>query len=402
VPPTILHADMDAFYASVEQRDRPDLRGRPVIVGGTSARGVVTAASYEARRFGVRSAMPTVEARARCPDAAFLPGDMAKYRRVSAQIRQVFATVSSAVEPLSLDEAFIDVTGSLKLLGAPVTIGRLLKDRVRAATGLAVSVGIGPGKMVAKIASDVSKPDGLLVVEPDDVAGFLRPLPAGRLWGVGPVTEAALAAAGLHTVGNLADAPIAVLASVVGRAAEPLALLARGGDARLVEPDREARSYGEEHTFAADTSTDQAIRGAIVRHAEAVARRLRHDGVRARTVVVKYKLAARLGGGKFRLVTRRATLAAPTADGALLSDTAVSLWTRHRPRQPIRLVGVAAAGIVAGDDAQLALFADAAATRRTALNTALDRIVARFGQDSIGRGAPTGARGLTSRLKRGE
>src|SRR5215831_2815171 len=183
---------MDAFYASIEQRDRPELRGRPVIVGGTSTRGVVMAASYEARPFGVHSAMPTAQARALCPDAVFLPGDMTKYRRVSAQLRDVFATVSSAVEPLSLDEAFIDVTASRTLLGTPLAIGRLLKDRVRAATGLAVTVGIGPGKMVAKIASDLAKPDGLLEVPPGGVAEFLRPLGVGRLWGVGPVTEAAL------------------------------------------------------------------------------------------------------------------------------------------------------------------------------------------------------------------
>src|SRR5689334_1756574 len=183
----ILHADMDAFYAAIEQRDRPELRGRPVIVGGTSTRGVVMAASYEARPFGVRSAMPTVQARALCPDAVFLAGDMAKYRRVSTQVRRVFETVSPLVEPLSLDEAFIDVTASIRLLGPPLAIGRLLKDRVRAATGLVVSVGIGPGKMVAKIASDVGKPDGLVEVDAERVDAFLRPLPVGRLWGVGPV-----------------------------------------------------------------------------------------------------------------------------------------------------------------------------------------------------------------------
>src|SRR5439155_1308369 len=218
------------------------LRGRPVVVGGTSSRGVVTAASYEARRFGVRSAMPTVQARALCPDAVFLHGDMAKYRRVSAQLRATFATVSPDVEPLSLDEAFIDVTASQSLLGPPLAIGRLLRERVRAATGLAVSVGIGPGKMVAKIASALAKPDGLLEVPADRVAAFLQPLPVGRLWGVGPVTEAALAGAGITTIGELAARPPAELASAVGQtAAEHLVRLARGQDARLVEPDLAAQ-----------------------------------------------------------------------------------------------------------------------------------------------------------------
>jgi DNA polymerase-4 len=400
--PVILHADMDAFYASIEQRDRPELRGLPVIVGGTSSRGVVMAASYEARPFGVRSAMPTVQARALCPDAVFLPGDMAKYRRVSAQIRDVFTSISSAVEPLSLDEAFIDVTASRALLGPPLAIGRLLKDRVRAATALTVSVGIGPGKMVAKIASDVSKPDGLLEVPVDGVAEFLHPLPVGRLWGVGPVTEAALARGGIRTIGALAVCPPQELATSVGRsAADHLVRLARGVDARAVEADLEAKSYGEEGTFGEDVRDDVTVRAAIVLHADAVARRLRRDGVRGRVVVLKIKLSERLGRGKFPLLTRRMTLPEPTDDGKLLSDAALRLWDRHRPRQPVRLVGVTMAGI---DDAreQLPLFADGPRLRRAALNRALDRIVARFGQESIVRGGGRAEKGLTTRLKRGE
>jgi DNA polymerase-4 len=394
---------MDAFYASVEQRDRPELRGRPVVVGGTSSRGVVTAASYEARRFGVRSAMPTAEARARCPDAVFLPGDMAKYRREGARLRTVLGSVSSMVEPLSLDEAFVDVTGSVALLGAPLVIGRLVKARVWAATGLVVSVGIGPGKMVAKIASDVSKPDGLLEVPPDAVLGFLRPLPVGRLWGVGPVTEAALAGAGLTTIGALGDCPAAVLARVVGEtAAAHLLRLARGVDGRLVDADRGARSYGEESTFGADTRDDTIVRGAIIAHAEAVARRLRHDKVRARTVVLKVKLAERRARGRFPLFTRRATLAAPTDDGKALSDLAIRLWARHRPARPVRLVGVSASGIVGGRPEQIALLPDMGVLRRAALNGALDRIVARFGAGSIARGGAVARAGLTRRWKAGQ
>jgi DNA polymerase-4 len=399
-PPVILHADMDAFYASVEQRDRPELRGKPVVVGGTSTRGVVMAASYEARRFGIHSAMPSVRAHALCPDAVFLPGNMAKYRRESARIREVFESVSSDVEPLSLDEAFIDVTGSVRLLGAPLVIGRLLKDRVRATTGLAVSVGIGPGKMVAKIASDVSKPDGLLEVPADGVAAFLAPLPIGRLWGVGPVTERALHAAGFVTIGDLAKSTEAHLAPAVGRAAATLVLLARGTDVRTVEPDRDARSYGEEGTFATDVRDDQTVRDALVAHADAVARRLRRDGVQARTVVVKVKLARSLGGGRFPLLTRRTTLGEPTDDGATIGRAALDLWTRHRPRAAVRLVGVTAAGITS-PPTQLPLFAGAARQGQS-LNAALDRIVARFGPDSIARGGARPTRGLTTRLKRGE
>jgi DNA polymerase-4 len=324
---------------------------------------------------------------------------MAKYRRESARIREVFASVSSDVEPLSLDEAFIDVTASVRLLGPPLTIGRLLKDRVRAATGLAVSVGIGPGKMVAKIASDVSKPDGLLEVPADGVAEFLAPLPVGRLWGVGPVTERALVAAGFRTIGDLARSSEATLARAVGRAAATLGQLARGTDVRHVEPDRDARSYGEEGTFASDVREDQVVRDALVAHADAVAGRRRRDGVQARTVVVKMKLARSLGGGRFPLLTRRTTLAEPTNDGRTIGHAALDLWTRHRPRGAVRLVGVTAAGITP-PPAQLALFAGAG--RGNALNAALDRIVERFGPESIARGGARPTRGLTTRLKRGE
>jgi DNA polymerase-4 len=399
-PRVILHADMDAFYASVEQRDRPELRGRPVIVGGTSTRGVVCAASYEARPYGVHSAMPTSQARKLCPQAVFLPGDMAKYRRVSAQIRTVFESVSPEVEPLSLDEAFIDVTASQSLFGAPLDIGRLLRARVREATGLAVSVGIGPGKMIAKLASDASKPDGLLQVLPHEVRGFLEPLPVGRLWGVGPVTRAVLERAGIRTIADLRAIDPERLRRVAGPATEHLRALARGDDPRDVEPDRDAKSYGEESTFGEDVSDDVAARTAIIVHAEAVARRLRHDGVRGRVVVLKIKLAERIGPGKFRLLTRRTTLAAPTDDGKVVSDAALALWEAHRPRIPVRLLGVSIAGIGAVATPQLGLFGEPA-DRRTALNAALDRVVARFGEHSVVRGGRVEEKGLTTQVKRG-
>ena len=396
----ILHADMDAFYASVEQRDHPELRGRPVIVGGTSMRGVVCAASYEARRYGVHSAMPTMQARALCPDGVFLHGDMKKYRRVSRQIRTVFESVSPEVEPLSLDEAFIDVTASQRLFGTPVAIGRLLKERVRDATGLAVSVGIGPGKMIAKLASDASKPDGLLEVRAAEVRAFLDPLPVGRLWGVGPVTRGVLERAGIRTIADLAATDPQRLQRIAGPATEHLRALARGDDPRAVEVDREAKSYGEENTFAEDVRDDGSARAAIIVHAEAVARRLRHDRMRGRVVVLKMKLAERLGPGKFRLLTRRTTLDAATDDGKVLSDAALSLWDAHRPRIPVRLLGVAAAGIVPADAPQLVLFDDRV-DRRRALNSALDRVIARFGDGIVARGGRVIEKDLTSQVKRG-
>jgi DNA polymerase-4 len=401
--PVILHADMDAFYAAVEQRDHPELRGRPVIVGGDSQRGVVAAASYEARRFGVHSAMPTAQARALCPDAVIVRGNMGKYRRVSAQIREVFARVSPLVEPLSLDEAFIDATGSVRLLGPGLVIGRFVKDRVRAVTGLAVSVGIGPTKMVAKIASDLSKPDGLLEVPPDHVTDFLSPLPVGRLWGVGPVLQATLARLGIATIGDLAASDAGRLTLAVGRAAPALLRLARGQDARIVEPDRDAKSYGEENTFIADVRDDATVRGAIIAHAEAVARRLRHDGVRAATVVLKIKLAERLGAGRYRLLTRQAPAPHATDDGRAISEVALRLWDGNRPERAVRLIGVTATGITADDPPQLALFPDRVDGRRASLNAALDRIAARFGPDTVARAEAHAEKAAPSgQLKRGE
>ena len=398
-PRVILHADMDAFYASVEQRDRPELRGRPVIVGGTSSRGVVSAASYEARRFGVHSAMPTVQAKKLCPGGVFLRGDMAKYRRVSTQIRAVFESVSPEVEPLSLDEAFIDVTASQRLFGHPLVIGRLVKDRVREATGLAVSVGIGPAKMIAKIASDLSKPDGLLEVSPDRVRAFLDPLPVGRIWGVGPVTRAVLERHGIRTIGMLAAMDPGALRRIAGPATEHLRALASGDDVRMVESDRDAKSYGEEATFADDVRDDGAVRAAIIVHAEAVARRLRHDRVAGRIVVLKMKLAERIGPGKFRLLTRRVTLGLPTDDGKTIGDVALALWREHRPTRALRLVGVAVAGISASLGGQIGLFGDGG--RRAALNLALDRIVDRFGDGTVARGGRRIDKDLTSHVKRG-
>jgi len=404
-PGVILHADMDAFYASVEQRDHPELRGRPVIVGGTGGRGVVSAASYEARRFGVRSAMPGFEARRLCPEGVFLRGDMARYAAVSRQVFAIFERFSPVVEGLSLDEAFLDMTGTERLHGPPLAAGAALRAAVRADLGLAVSVGIGPTKMVAKLASEEAKPDGLLEVRPAAVRPFLDPLPVGRVWGVGLVAEERLRRAGFSTIGDLARATPERLARQLGSLGEALGGLARGEDARAVEPDRAAVSYSEENTFESDVTDRTRLAAVILDHAEAVGRRLRRDGLRARTVLLKVKLGERIRPGPrgYAILTRRATFAEPTDDGMALASEARRLLDRT-PRAPIRLVGVAATNLVA-DTAQLGLFQAPAAKRRSArLNQALDEITARFGSRAVVRAGQEAASraGLSLQRKRGE
>lgn len=415
LPRVILHADMDAFFASIEQRDRPELRGRPVIVGGAPPRGVVAAASYEARPFGVHSAQPTVVALRRCPGAVLVAGDMKKYARESSRIRAVFEGFSPDVEPLSLDEAFIDVTRSLRVLGGtPLEIGRRLKERVRAATGLAVSVGIAPVKMAAKIAGDLSKPDGLLEVPSDGVAAFLAPLPLSRLWGVGEVAEASLRAAGLATIGDLAAldlgsalprGPHGVIPASLRSLLARLQPLARGEDDRAVESEREALSYGEENTFPDDVSDLDRLRDAIVGHADAIARRLRHDGVAGDVVRLKFKSTERLArAGRYRLHARQATLDEPTQDGRRIGRTARALLERAELPLPLRLIGVAVAGIrpvVASIGNQMSLFEK---TRPTAeLDRALDALASRFGTGAVRRGAGAAAKASpTLGAKRGE
>jgi DNA polymerase-4 len=403
----ILHADMDAFYASVEQRDRPELRGRPVIVGGTGRRGVVSAASYEARRFGVHSAMPTLRARALCPQGVFLAGDMRRYARESRRIFEIFQRFTPLVEGLSLDEAFLDVSGTERLFGPPALLGRRLREAVRAETGLAVSVGIGPVKLVAKIASDLAKPDGLLEVPQGGVREFLAPLPVGRLWGVGPVAQERLAAQGVRSVGDLLRADPAWVERELGAFGQGLARLARGEDLREVEPWREPVSYSEENTFDADVSDPLLLHETLVAHAEAVARRLRRDGLVARTVVLKWKLSRRRAAGPrgYPLRTRRRTLPEPSDDGALLSRAARELLDGARLSEPVRLLGVGVTNLRPAGEGQLDLFSPSRERSRSAkLNRALDDIQDRFGASAIRRGAleETSRAGLSLQIKRGE
>jgi DNA polymerase-4 len=395
---------MDAFYASIEQRDHPELRGRPVAVGGDGTRGVVSAASYEARRFGVYSAMPSVEARRRCPELVFVRGSMRRYAAESRRIFEIFGRFTPAVQGLSLDEAFLDLTGTERLWGPARGVGEALRRAVREETQLRVSVGIAPVKMVAKIASDLAKPDGLLEVAPGDVADFLSPLPVRRIWGVGPVAEARLRAAGFESIGDLVRAEPRALAAQLGAWGLALARLGRGRDLSEVEPYRDAVSYSEENTFAEDVSSQQVLIAALITHAESVAQRLRRDRLRARTVVLKLKLARRIAPGPrgYPLLTRRTTLPEASDDGAELARAATVLLARAALREPVRLLGVGATGLVGADTGQLALFPTPAG-RRERLNRALDAIADRFGSGAIARGdsSPAARAGLSLSRKRG-
>jgi DNA polymerase-4 len=410
----VLHADMDAFYASIEQLDRPELRGKPVIVGATSRRGVVAAASYEARKYGVRSAMPGFRARELCPDGVFLPSNMARYAEVSAQVHEVFDQFTSVVEPLALDEAFLDITGSIGLFGGPVELAQQLKARVRARTQLAISCGIAASKLVAKIACSLGKPDGLLWVPPEKTRELLDPLAIRWLWGVGPVAEKELVGAGYRTFADLASADLRALRTLVGaERAALLVKLARGDDDRPVEAQREAKSYGEENTFEQDVGAREVVTEALTGHAQAVARRLRHDGLEGRTITLRYKLARARGTHQSRtqkadaepsypLHTRSKTLGHPTDDGSVIRRVAIELWDAAAIMEPVRLLGIAVTKLAARDQAQLELFSGERDLRSKQLGPALDAIRKRFGDQAIRVGADAPQKLTpTSRKKRG-
>jgi DNA polymerase-4 len=382
---TILHLDLDAFYASVEQLDDPSLRGRPVIVGGPSHRGVVCAASYEARRFGVRSAMPTARARKLCPDGVFLPPRFDRYGALSDRVFGIYRRYTPLVEPLSLDEAFLDVSASRALHGAGRDIAGAIKREVRAECGLAVSAGIAEVKLAAKIATDLGKPDGLVEVPVGGVAEFLAPLPAARLWGVGHVTEEALRRIGVATIGDIARTPDAALAAAVGsRHARDLRALARGEDPREVVPDEAAKSIGAEDTFGENLADLPALERELLAQAARVGRRLRAAGMAGRVVTLKVKYA------DFTLITRRATLERPTDDDRAVFDAARALLARVELARPVRLTGISVSGFAGDTDrAQLDLFGQASAPepadggKRRALNAALDRLADRFGEGTV-------------------
>ncbi len=396
----IAHADMDAFYAAVEVLDNPSLRGKPVIVGGSSARGVVTSASYEARKFGVHSAMPTAQAHKLCPDAIFVRGRMARYAEISRAIRDVFDAFSPVVEPLSLDEAFLDLTGSERLLGPALEVARALKRRVLERTGLVVSVGVAPTKMAAKILSDMSKPDGLLLLGPEYLREFLEPLPVERLWGVGRVTLARMHQLQIRTIGDLARHDAGDLRSRFGSFGPHLYELANGRDPRSVVADWQRKSYGEENTFEHDLALDSLeLRRVLIAHADALGRRLRADQVHARTVTLKLKLARPLGGGRYPLVSRSSSLDDATDDSAAIAKIAIALIARVTAREKVRLAGIQVHNLERADSSQLGLFDSPAggAAKSARLNRALDAVARRFGDEAVTRGLTHAERAAPSR-----
>jgi DNA polymerase IV len=376
----ILHVDMDAFYASVEIRDRPDLAGRPVIVGGLSGRSVVLSATYQARAFGVRSAMPMSRARRLCPHATVIPPRHGVYGAVSKEVMAIFAAVTPLVQPLSLDEAFLDVSGARRLLGPPAKIGELIRRQVAEQQQITCSVGIAANKFLAKLASVHCKPDGLLVIPADGALEFLHPLPISALWGVGDRTGQTLARLGLRTVGDLARTPISALERELGKAgAEHLHALAWGRDERHVESSVREKSVGAEETFDVDVTEPAVVRRELLRLSRRTAKALRSSGYATRTIVVKLRKA------DFTTITRSRTLPEPTSETQRIYSTACALYAASglSGQTRLRLVGVRATGLVraAAASAQLALGEDGASWREA--ESALDKISGRFGPDAV-------------------
>jgi DNA polymerase-4 len=398
----ILHVDMDAFYASVEIQRRPELRGRPVVVGGSGDRGVVAAASYEARAYGVHSAMPAVRARRLCPHAVFLTGDYGLYAEVSARVMAIFESFTPLVEPLSLDEAFLDVRGSVRLHGEPADIGRRIRAQVEQQEGLTCSVGVAPNKFLAKLATESAKPRpsrdgpvpgrGVHVVPAGGELAFLHPLPVQALWGVGPATLAKLQRLGIRTVGDLAAVPVDNLRATVGDSAgRHLHRLAHARDDRAVVPNQQPKSIGHEETYAQDHHTLATIEVELVKLADAVASRLRRAGMAGRTVAVKVRFH------DFTTISRQATLPDPVDSGPAIARCAKALVSDIDPGPGVRLVGVSVSGLTDEPTQQLSLM-DPTGASWNEVDDAVDRIRDRFGTTAIGPAALVGRAGL--RVKR--
>jgi DNA polymerase-4 len=395
----IIHLDLDAFYASVEALDNPDLKGKPVIVGGGEKRGVVTAASYEARKFGVHSAQPVATARRLCPRGIFLPVRMERYRQMSDRVFEIFRRFSPLVEALSIDEAFLDVTGTERLFGGALEIARKIKEAVAAETGLTVSAGVAASKFVAKIASDMNKPDGLTVVPRRKEKEFLGPLPVGKLWGVGKVTETALRRMGVETIGDLARVPEETLKKRFGENGLHLNRLANGIDDREVEPEHEVKSIGHEDTYDEDLVDGERIRTELLSLATRVGERMRRHGVKGKTVTLKVKYH------DFTLITRAVTLGHPTDDGGEIYRCVLSLLPKTEAgKRPVRLLGVSLSHLSGAEEEplrkepmQLDLFGRPAGgkgneqvlattpsrEKKEKLNRAVDRIREKFGEKGV-------------------
>ncbi|MGD8987968.1 MAG: DNA polymerase IV [Syntrophobacterales bacterium] len=376
----IIHLDMDAFYAAVEVLDDPTLRGKPVIVGGSKERGVVSSASYEARKFGIHSAQPIATAARLCPHGVFLPVRIWRYQEVSRQIFAIFQRYSPLVEPISLDEAFVDVTGSTRLFGSPEEIARKIKQQVVKETELTVSAGVAPSKFVAKIASDIQKPDGLTIVPQGNVVEFLDPLPIKKLWGVGQATHKTLSHLGVKTIGDLSRLPSELLVRRLGKQGLHLYLLANGVDEREVEAERKVKSIGHEQTYRVDIQDKEAAKKELLSLATRVARRLRGHGYVGKTITLKVKYH------DFVQITRSTTLAEATDDSReIYSSCCAMLDKTDAGKRPIRLFGISLAQLSFSDeDKQLDLFDDKAVPqKRRRLNRALDAISDKFGDEAI-------------------
>ncbi|MGD9642130.1 MAG: DNA polymerase IV [Elusimicrobiales bacterium] len=376
----IVHVDMDAFFAAIEQRDNPALKGKPVIIGadpkGGRGRGVVSTCSYEARKFGVRSAMPISEAWRRCPRGVFLPPDFRKYEEASAKIREAFFEFTPDVEQVSIDEAFLDITRSAHLFGGPPETCRRVKARVGELTGLSCSVGLAPTKMAAKIASDLEKPDGLVEVSAAGLRAFLAPLDISKLWGLGPKTAELLRARGVNTVGELAAARPEQLHGL-GAQGPALRALALGEDPREVREDGETKSVGNETTFETDTGDAREIKGSLLALADKVSSRLREAGLKGRTVTLKLRLEG------FETHTRARTLTLSTNYADVIAREALALYAAFdRGRKRVRLLGVKVSGLMPAGERE-SLFEDEEDGRREKAHMAIEAIRGKFGHASI-------------------
>ncbi|UCG52741.1 MAG: DNA polymerase IV [Candidatus Latescibacterota bacterium] len=379
----IIHVDMDAFYASVEVRDDPSLAGKPVIVGGTpEGRGVVAAASYEAREYGIHSAMSAFRAKKLCPHAVFIRPRMRHYSSVSKQIFAIFREYTPLVEPISIDEAFLDVTGSLSLFGPAEEIGRTIKRRIRETIGLTASVGVAPNKFLAKLASDLEKPDGFVIIKAEEAISRLAPLPVGKLWGVGKVTQKKLISHGIPTIKDLRDFPTGKLETIVGSQARRLRDLANGIDNRPVAVGEESKSIGAETTFPKDIYDAERLMEVLDSLVERVAKRLRKEGYRAHAVHLKARYP------DFKTVTRVVTLPAATASTKKIQETVRELFEKRLDRQdrPLRLVGVSTSQLVRAKKDELELFPDDQEEQREKVDHLLDELQKRYGSQTIWRG----------------
>ena len=383
----IIHVDMDAFFASVEVLDNPELSGKPVIVGGRpEQRGVVAAASYEVRKFGVHSAMSTYRAMQLCPDLVIIPPRQRRYAEISERIFRIFKVYSPLVEPISIDEAFLDVTGSERLFGPAVDIGRTIKGRIRSEIGLVASVGVAPNKFLAKLASDLNKPDGFRVIEAGEAEALLAELPVSRLWGVGKVTQKTLAELNILKIKDLLAYPRGLLQQRLGSHLERLLELARGIDDRPVVTDRDAKSIGAETTFASDISDADELLTRLNTLADRVARSLRQDGFLAYTVQLKARYP------DFTTVTRAKTFTSPTCSTREIQLAAEELLTCNLNRlgRPLRLVGVSVSNLVRPEEEAPELFPDESKTQAEKVDHLLDALQTRFGSKVIRRGLSNG------------